>query len=476
MSQKIKFGTDGWRGVIAEDYTYKNVSITAQAISSYLKGLKNRQGRIIKKKVVVLGYDTRFMSRAFAETVACVLAANKIRVLLSNDYLPTPALSLAARDRSTCGGIMITASHNPAIFNGIKIKTTDGASADARITSRVEALLNKHSIKIIDYQDAKKKGLIKETDFITDYIKHIKKFIDMKLIKSSKMHLAVDVMCGSADKILERILQKSPIKLRYINSQPRCDFGGIKPEPIEENLSGLKKTLSRDKFSAGLATDGDADRLGAMTERGRFINSSEAFALIMKYLIDKGKRNFKIGKTVSCSELISRIAMDNSLQVTQTAIGFKYLADLIIDKKIDYACEESGGIGIGKYLPERDGILSQLLLIEMMSFYKKSLGRIMMEIDKKYGRFYYKRLDLNYNKNKKKKIMQAVSPKNIKKIIGLDVKIVISTDGIKYILKDGSWLLFRFSGTEPILRIYAESNSDKKTARMINFAKKKASK
>jgi alpha-D-glucose phosphate-specific phosphoglucomutase len=475
MPQKIKFGTDGWRGVIAEDYTYKNVAIVAQAISDYLNGLKNNQGARIKKKVVALGYDTRFMSKDFAEAVSCVLAANKIQVLLSADYLPTPAISLAAREKSTCGGIMITASHNPAVFNGIKIKTTDGASADTKITNLIEAQLNKHSVKQIAYNEAKKKGLIKETDFIKDYIKHIKKFIDFKVINKSRAHIALDAMYGSADKIIKKVLKNSRIKLKYINSRPRCDFGGIKPEPIEENLLDLKQVLSKSRFSAGLATDGDADRLGVMTEKGRFINSSEAFALIIKYFLDKDETNFKIGKTVSCSELISRLAIDRGLQVTQTPIGFKYLADLIIDKKIDYACEESGGIGIGKYLPERDGVLSQLLLIEMMAFYGKSIGQIMKTVDKKYGRFYYKRLDLKYDRTKKKKVMQAISPKNIKKIIGIDVKIVISTDGIKYILKDSSWLLFRFSGTEPILRIYAESNSAKKTAKIINFAKKKAS-
>jgi len=468
MSKKIKFGTDGWRGIIAEDFTYENVRIVAQAISDHIN-YSNKK----KEKIAVIGYDTRFMSKNYAQLISEVIAANGIKVIFSKEFIPTPALSLAAKRRSTVGGIMVTASHNPANFNGIKFKTNLGTSADAKVTKSIESFLGKNLIKKIDYSLAVKKRIIKELDLCKEYIKHIKTFIDFSLINKSKFNVLIDAMHGTADSLMEELLKKSDIKMTFINNKPRCDFNGIKPEPIEINLKQLQMLLKKGKFAVGLATDGDSDRVGVMTENGRFINSSQLFTLLLLYFIDKKKRKMAIGKTVSCSSLINKVSDAYKIKMYETPIGFKYLADLILENKIDFACEESGGIGLAKYLPERDGILAQLLTLEMMAAYKKTIGQIMRDAEGKFGKFYYKRVDVKYPADKRKEIISNVSPLKIKKILNNKVKRVLETDGLKYFLEDGSWLLFRFSGTEPILRIYAESNSNIKTSKMIKSALRK---
>ncbi len=465
MSKKIKFGTDGWRGVIAEDFTYKNVRIVAQALSDHINSSSKK-----RKKIIVVGYDTRFMSKNYAMSISEVLAANGINVLFSKEFIPTPALSLAAREKSTDGGIMVTASHNPAIFNGIKFKTNLGTSADLKVTKSVEKLLGKNPIKEKDYHFALAKKMIKELDLRKDYIKHVKNFIDFSLLNKSKLSIIIDAMYGAADSLMKEILKDSSINMKFINNHPRCDFNGIKPEPIEINLKKLKKNLKQGKYAVGLVTDGDGDRLGVMSENGRFINSSEVFTLLLLYAIKKKNKKIAIGKTISCSSLINKVAESYKIKMFETPIGFKYLAALMLKDKIDFACEESGGIGLSEYLPERDGILAQLLVLEMMSAYKKPIGRIMSDVDREFGRFHYQRVDIKYPEHRRKAIMNNVSPLKVKKILGTKIKEVVDIDGLKYILEDGSWLLFRFSGTEPILRIYAESKSDIKTSKIIKAA------
>lgn len=465
MSKKIKFGTDGWRGIIAEDFTYDNVRIVAQALSDHINSSSKK-----RKKIIVVGYDTRFMSKNYAMSISEVLAANGINVLFSKEFIPTPALSLAAREKSTDGGIMVTASHNPAIFNGIKFKTNLGTSADLKVTKSVEKLLGKNPIKEKDYHFALAKKIIKELDLRKDYIKRIKNFIDFSLLNKSKLSIIIDAMYGAADSLMKEILKDSNINMKFINNHPRCDFNGIKPEPIEINLKKLKKNLKHGKYAAGLATDGDGDRLGVMSENGRFINSSEVFTLLLLYAIKKKNKKIAIGKTISCSSLINKVAESYKIKMFETPIGFKYLAALMLKDKIDFACEESGGIGLSEYLPERDGILAQLLVLEMISAYKKPIGRIMSDVDHEFGKFHYRRVDIRYPEHKRKAIMNNVSPLKIKKILGTKIKEVVDIDGLKYISEDGSWLLFRFSGTEPILRIYAESKSDIKTSKIIKAA------
>ncbi len=465
MSKKIEFGTDGWRGVIAEDFTYDNVRLVAQAISDHINYFHKKE-----RKIVVVGYDTRFMSKNYAKLIAEVITANGIKAIFSKEFIPTPALSLAAKKRSTAGGIMVTASHNPANFNGIKYKTNLGTSAGLEITKSIESFLGKHPIKKIDYSLAVKKKLIKEIDLCKEYLKHIKKFVDFPLINKSKFNVLIDAMHGTADSLMKGLLEKSNIKMSFINNEPRCDFNGIKPEPIENNLGELKRLLKKGKFAVGLATDGDSDRVGAMTESGRFINSSQIFSLLLLYFIDKKNMKISIGKTVSCSSLINKISDAYKIKIYETPIGFKYLADLIIENKISFACEESGGIGLAKYLPERDGILAELLILEMLSAYKKSLGEIMRDVENKFGKFYYQRVDIKYPAHKREEIMHNVSPLKVKKLDGSRIKHVQETDGLKYFSDDGSWLLFRFSGTEPILRIYAESDSAAKTTKIIKSA------
>lgn len=465
MKTEIKFGTDGWRGVIAENFTFDNVLTVAQALSDYVNSSGGK-----KKKTLVVGYDTRFMSEKYAQLVAGVLAANKINVMISDKFLPTPALSLAAKNKSTHGGVMITASHNPAIFSGIKFKTKLGTSADREVTDAVEKHLGKKAVKKMDYRLAVDKGLIREADFIKTYITHLKKFVDMRLLNKSSISVAISAMYATADSLMQRILKNSKIKISYVGNEPRCDFNGIQPEPIESNLEHLRRLIKSGNYACGLATDGDSDRVGLMSEKGTFINSSKAFVMLLLYFMEKKNIRLSAGKTISCSDLIDRVAQAHDIKLTETPIGFKYLADLMLEGKIEAGCEESGGIGLADYLPERDGLLAQLLLLEMLAFYKKPVGEILNYIEKKYGKFYYQRADLEYAGSKKKRVMSVVSPAKMKKVISIGIKNVKTIDGTKYCLEDGSWLLFRFSGTEPILRIYAESDKKDKTSRIIKFA------
>ena len=468
MSKKIKFGTDGWRGVIAEDFTYANVRVVAQALSDHINSSSKK-----RKKIIVVGYDTRFMSKNYAKLISEVIAANGIKVLFSKEFIPTPALSLAAKEKSTDGGVMVTASHNPAIFNGIKFKTNLGTSADLKVTKSVERFLGKNPINKIDYCLALAKKMIKELDLREEYMKRVKTFIDFSLLSKSKLNIIIDAMYGTADSLMKEILKNSNINIKFINNHPRCDFNGIKPEPIEINLKKLKKHLKQGKYDVGLVTDGDGDRVGVMSENGKFINSSEVFTLLLLYFINKKNKKIAIGKTISCSSLINKVIESYKIKMFETPIGFKYLADLMLKDKIGFACEESGGIGLSEYLPERDGILAQLLVLEMIAAYKKPIGQIMSDVEREFGRFRYQRADIKYPEHRRKAIMNNVSPLKIKKILGSKVREVVDIDGLKYISEDGSWLLFRFSGTEPILRIYAESGSDIKTSKIIESAVRK---
>jgi alpha-D-glucose phosphate-specific phosphoglucomutase len=465
---KIKFGTDGWRAVIAEDFTFDNVRCLAQAISDHINQSTNTG-----KKIIVVGYDTRYMSKKYAILASEVFAANNIKVFLSKKYLPTPALSLAAKNISTDGGIMITASHNPAIFNGIKFKTKLGTSADITLTKKIEALLNKSKIRVVEFDKALSQKIIIEADFLKDYIKHLKNFINLSLINKSRIKVIVDAMHGAADSLIEDILKGSKIKLDIINKEPRCDFGGNTPEPIETHLETLKKSIKRGGYDIGLATDGDGDRVAVFSNKGEFINSSEIFALLIVYLLEK-KKNLSLAKTVSCSNLVGAIAIKNKLKIKETPIGFKYLAQLMITKEIDIAGEESGGIGLARYLPDRDGLLIQLLCLEMLSFYKKPLDQILKRIKKTYGKTFYRRQDVAFLPKKRKEISKRIkSEKIIKSITKKNIKDRVEIDGIKYILEDNSWILFRFSGTEPVLRIYAESYSLTSTLTMLKKAIRK---
>ena len=453
----IKFGTDGWRAVIADEFTFDNVKTVAQAFSDNFSGLN---------KSAVIGYDNRFLSSKFAYAAAEVLSGNGIEVFLCDKSCPTPAVSMHVVEKGAAAGIMITASHNPAKWNGFKIKESFGCSSSPETTKKVEALIGKNIPKEAD--DSK----ISLFDPKEAYLNKVRAFVDLELISLSKIKIICDTMHGSGTGYLKDALSGAA-EVIEINGNIDPAFAGINPEPIEKNLSLLLKTCRQTRLS-GVALDGDADRIAACGSDGVFINTHQVFALLMYHLVENKKMKGDVVKTFNISRLIERMAAKYGLKLHETPIGFKYIAELMINGDVLIGGEESGGMGIKGHLPERDGVLAGLILTELMAFKKKSLDKILEDISKEYGYFYYDRLDLHLSDDKKNSVIEMLKNDPPKELAGLAVKEILCLDGTKLILDDGSWILFRASGTEPLLRIYCEAASKDKVDRLIGEGQKLA--
>jgi phosphomannomutase len=448
----IKFGTDGWRGVIADNFTFDNVRIVSQAIADYLK--KQSQGC----KKVIVGYDCRFLSKEFAKTVSLVLTANNIRVALSDRAIPTPAVSLHALVNKYDLGVMITASHNGAEFNGLKIKTKDGAAADKPITDKVE---------IIAEETAAAKKFLELKDLTSLYVGFLKKFVDLSAIRKLKINLLVDVMYGAGDNFIEKVLNYSNIKIEYLHNEFNPSFGGLHPEPIEENLQEMTKKMQSGRYDLGVVLDGDADRIATFDRRGNYVNAQVILPLLAIHMAKNRKEKGGIGKTVVGSNIIDDIAMDLGVAYYETPVGFKYISNLFKENLISVGGEEAGGIGFKGYIPERDGSASALLILEMMAHEKKTYDELLNNLYKKYGRWFYSRTAIPL-KSLKKSINDIKLPTEL---YGKKIKRVNKLDGIKLITKD-NWLMLRQSGTEPIVRVYAESKSKAEADQLLALGKK----
>jgi len=440
QNNEIKFGTDGWRAVIADTYTFKNLKVLSQAVADYL-------GR---GKKVAIGFDTRFMSDKFAAIVAEVLGNNEIKVVLSDSPVPTPALSLATRDLKNDLGIMITASHNPAEYNGFKIKLPSGGAAPVEVTRAVEDLLGKNTPAENNSQTIP----FEKKDLTKDYVKFIRNYIEFKKIKNKKFKFLVDAMYGSGDSFISRILEGSSIKLEFMRNTINPSFGGRRPEPIEENLEELKQRVKKEKFDLGIALDGDADRIAAVAPGGVFIHPQKILGLLALHLHQDRGWSGGLVKTVCGTVMMDNIADFLKIKLYETPVGFKYISNLMETEDIVAGGEEAGGMGIKGYIPERDGSMAGLLLIEMMAFRNKNILKILNETEKQFGKYYYVREDLH--------LARRVEPKKENlpsELLGKKVVNINESDGIKLICADKSWLMFRGSGTEPIMRIYAEAKS-----------------
>ncbi len=462
MSQ-IKFGTDGWRAVIAKDFTFENLEVVSQAIADYLKKIHRK-----KKTKVVIGYDARFLSQEFAETVAKVLCGNGIKVVLADNKVPTPVVSFYAKYKKCDLGVMITASHNPHNFNGLKIKTPQGGAAGTEVTSKVEKLLFKRKVKIIPLQDAKKKSLLTVKDLSVDYVEFLKNYVDIRKVKKLKMHVLLDVMYGSGDTYIERVLKQSKIKLSYLHKEFNPSFGGVHPEPTEHNLQELINKMKTGNYDLGIALDGDGDRIACVLKGGRYVNAQVLLPLLAVHLVRNHNMNGAIVKTVVGSNLIDIVALDLNRMLFETPVGFKYISHLFQTEDIVIGGEEAGGIGVKDYIPERDGTMAALLLLEMAAFMNKKPKQIIKSFERKFGRWYYSRISVPVGKINKQSLEKIKVPKNI---LGKKVERVNRLDGIKIITKS-HWLMFRASGTEPIVRVYAEAKSKKTADRLISQGRK----
>jgi len=450
---EIKFGTDGWRGIIADNYTFKNLKIITQAVADYL-------GR---GKKVAVGYDTRFMSERFAAIAAAILANNGIAVQLSDKAIPTPTLSFAVKSRKLDLGVMITASHNPAEYNGFKIKNASGGAAGEDVTRDVENRLGKTPV----CENSNCAAAIQKMDFIFDYVKFIRSYIDLERIKNKKFKVLVDAMYGSGGSYIAGILGGTKIKLEFMRNDINPSFGGGRPEPIEENLEELKQRVKKEKFDLGIALDGDADRIAAVAPGGVFIHPQKILGLLALHLNQDKHWSGGIIKTIAGTTMIDNIAKSLGVKLYETPVGFKYISDIMEKVDIVVGGEEAGGMGVKGYIPERDGTVAGLLLIEMMVYRNKNISKILNEAEREFGRYYYLRDDLHLSKR--------VEPKKESlpcELLGEKVVEIKDFDGIKLICADESWLMFRGSGTEPIMRIYSEAKSLRQSQELLALGRK----
>ncbi len=467
MMDPIKFGTDGWRGIIARDFTFQNCRRVAQAIADYVKDeqIKNARKKGPLSGPMVIGYDRRFQSDVFAREIAKVLEANHLSPILMAESLPTPAVSLMSKKLGGVG-IMVTASHNPPSYNGVKIKM-DGRAAPETVTKGVESWVDRTSptrateIKIKSYRDV--------------YLDYLKTRADLPKIKAKiKKTVVIDYMHGAGTGLMAEFL--SPNILVEIRAKHDPLFGGVHPEPIELYLGALCDAVKKNKASVGLALDGDADRFGLVDENGRYLTPCQVFPMIVLYLIEKKKFTGKIVQSVSLGYLAERIAKEKNIPFEQLPVGFKHVAEKLAAGEASIAGEESGGYAWSTKngIAERDGMQTALLILEMMAVTGKTPSQLWKEVETRYGASAYKRIDYRIHKAVVDKAIwtQKLIKKLPKKILGTPIKELISIDGLKIILEDGHWLLMRPSGTEPLMRVYAESDKLERTQGLLDMAKK----
>jgi phosphomannomutase len=467
MPSEIKFGTDGWRGVIADDYTFENVRRVAGAIAAYV--LKDEN----PARGIVVGYDTRFGSRRFAETTAEVIAGAGIPVKLANDYTPTPALSYAVKNMGAAGGVMITSSHNPWNWNGVKFKATYGGSATPAIIAKIEANVRAGAMP------QAKAARIEEADFKPAYVEAITRFADLDKIAKAGFKFAIDCMYGAGRNMLSEIFKQRDIQYVQIRSEINPLFPGINPEPIEPHVRMLQETVVQEKCHAGFVTDGDADRIGAAAEDGSFVDSHKVYSILLQWLVTRKDWPGDVVRAFNTTRMLDRIAARHGRKLIECGIGFKYICDLMMDDshQILVGGEESGGIGIQRHLPERDGILNSLLLANVMADEGKSLGQLVAALQSEYGPHYYSRRDLRVPNDVKEAAIARAADSATQKLGPYKILRKDNLDGIKFYLDTPvrnkgaeAWLLLRSSGTEPLMRIYCEASSPELVQELLEDA------
>lgn len=465
----IKFGTSGWRGIIAEEFTFDNVQIVTQAIANYLL---NDDKNYKKDKAVIIGYDTRFLSEKFAAVSAEVLAGNKIKVLLCNRNTPTPVIAYDIVKNKLAGGINFTASHNPPEYNGLKFSPSWGGPALPETTTLIEKYCQKITIKDvkkITLEQAVKNKIVEYYNPKPAYLKRIKELVDFKLLKKSKMKVAVDILHGTASDYLDTLLESAGMKLKILNKQRDVLFDGHSPEPNEANLKNLKTIIKKESYKIGLSTDGDADRFGIIDSDGTFITPNQVIPILMYHLIKTRGWKGVVARSVMTSSLIDKLAAKLGVEVKETPVGFKFIGEVMTERPNDFIIggEESGGLTIRGHVPEKDGIIACLLMAEAVAYHKKTLSAILKDIVKLTGPVVTARENFRLPHETMEKFKQTLKQKTPEKIAGMKIQKVISIDGYKFIIDDDTWIGFRLSGTEPIVRLYAESATKEKLKKLV---------
>ena len=460
LMTSIKFGTDGWRGVIAEDFTFANARIVAHAIARYVvRGEDARKG-------VLVGYDHRYASDRIAAAVAEVISAGGTPVWLADKPCPTPAISYLVRHRKAAGGIVITASHNPYRWNGIKYKASYGSSALPSIVAQIERELETVVDKGLPPLPPRK-DLIHSLEPRAPYLDALEKLVDWKRLRGAKLRFVFDPMHGSAAGLLPELFKRNGITCDEIRGTRDPRFGGVHPEPIEPHIEALRQAVWAGKYHAGFCADGDGDRIGAVNRDGVFVNPHQIFALLVWHLAGTRSLLGDIAKTFSVTKLIDRLAAKFGRKLHEVPIGFKYICELMLEQNILIGGEESGGIGTSLYLPERDATVSALLLAELMAWHGKSLGELLAALHAEFGEYHYGRIDLDLKPGQKEKAIAHFSDGKLSRILDFPVVRREDTDGIKVYLGEAGWVMVRASGTENLLRVYSETTKPETTRRVL---------
>ena len=470
----INFGTDGWRAVISDTFTFANLRLVAQAIADYIWEENDTDPS------VVIGFDTRFLSDRYAAEVARVMAANKIQTWLARADTPTPAISYAVVNKKSTAGVMITASHNAPRYNGIKLKASYGGSASPAQNKRVEHFLRRnqetlHGPNLMDLEDAIRMERIIKFDPAWAYYEHLGTLIDLDVISEGELRIVADGMFGSGRRAISEVLMRTRTRVRNIRHEMNPGFGGIHPEPIAKHLGLLMSEIQSGHWDIGLATDGDADRIGAVDSNGNFIDPHRIFALVLNYVLEKRGWRGSVVRTVSTTRMLDRIAQKYNLELIETPVGFNHIAEKILQNGVVMGGEESGGITVQGHIPEGDGVLLGLLLLEVMADSRVPVHELVADLLANYGPAQYARTDIKLKRPVAKatmvKMLVDLAPSQIS---GVQVEDVQTTDGVKYYLDDGSWLLIRPSGTEPVLRVYAEAPDDIRVRALLDFGEEMA--
>jgi alpha-D-glucose phosphate-specific phosphoglucomutase len=467
---RITFGTDGWRAVISREFTFDNVRYVAAAAAEYFR----REG---KGKPATLGYDRRFLSREYAHEVAGVATAKGLKIILSQDVCPTPSLSLETFKRRTAGGIIITASHNTGEYNGIKIRGAFGGPVNPDVTRQIEgranALLERGKLpQVLTIEEARKARLLEFFDPRKRYLETICSLVDVARIKQHRPRVVVDAMYGAGVGVLAPLLSSWGLEVREIHGETNPSFGGLHPEPIGKNLGPLCEAVRDSEADVGLALDGDADRVGVVDERGHYLTTQDVFALLLMHVHEDLKMTGEVVKTCSSTSMLDKLCEMYGLVLHEVPVGFKWVCDLMLERDVLIGGEESGGYGIKGHIPERDGSMAALYILQMLAIRRQPLSQILNELYRKVGYHAFRREDFHLTPQRMSEVLDKLRSKPPKTIAGRPVDRLLTIDGFKFSLRDGSWILLRPSGTEPLFRVYVEGASDEAVEEILTKARR----
>ncbi|HET9847857.1 MAG TPA: phosphoglucomutase/phosphomannomutase family protein [Candidatus Dormibacteraeota bacterium] len=467
MPVEIKFGTDGWRGIIADDYTYDSVRIATQGIAQYLVSRPNPSA--------IVGYDTRFSSDLFAREVSQVLAANGISVHLIDAPAPTQVSTYAILDKKASGGLVITASHNPYYFSGLKYKPEYAGSASPEVTNRLEEEIQRVQrggrVRQVRYDDAVRDGRIAVFDPKPAYVAQVNRLVNLDRIKAAGLRILHEPMYGASQGYVRALLSGGKTTVEEIHQERNPGFGGMHPEPIAQWMPEALERMSSGRYDLGIANDGDADRVGIIDERGQFINQLQVMALLMMYLVEKRGQKGDVVRSLTSTSMADRLGERFGVKVHEMPVGFKYLGPKMAEVNAILAGEESGGFAFRGHIPERDGVLSGIMFADMIVDYGKPLSKILDHLVELVGPHFYARHDLHLERDeypaRRQEIYGRLQREAPTELAGGRIVRSRTDDGFKYYLEDGSWVLIRFSGTEPLIRVYSEASSKERVDQLL---------